>query len=120
MLIPIGVFLLSILFGYQIDTENMTMRSFVRYFWFKTGKWRSIKDTQYLTIIRVKHSYNVGIRTIAGQETTYKYRLNLIMKNKKVIPLQTDRQKVIEKNAKEISQNMNLRVFDNVKKDWII
>ncbi len=118
-LLAVGIIILSIILGFEINTETMEMRNYYQIMGFKTGKWKSIKGVKYLAIVRIKATQNIGIMTIAGTETSIHYKINLILENKKFISLHSGEQKEIMEIAKTISEKLNLKIYDANSKKWI-
>jgi len=118
-LIIIGGLVLSIFFGFEINTETMEMRNYFQIMGFKTGKWKSIKKVKYIAIVKIKTTRNVGILTIAGTESNTYHRINLILENKKIISLHSGEQDEIMKIAQNISEKLNLKIYDASSKKWI-
>ncbi len=106
----ISAAIFSVVFGFQINKETMKMRNYIQIFWIKLGKWQSIKNINYFSIVKIKRTYNVGLLSIAGKRKTTLYKLNIVLNNKKIIPLHSGSQKEIKKIAKQLSEQLQIEI----------
>ncbi len=115
----LGIVILSIVFGFQINTETMEMRNYYQVLGLRVGKWKSIKEIKYLAVVRIKTTQNIGVLTIVGSQTKILHKLNLILDNKEIVYLYSGEQKQVMKIAENIADKLNLRIYDANSKKWI-
>ena len=118
----IGISVLTIQFGFEIKPENHEYRKYVQIWWLKTGKWITIKNIRYLSIVKRKHIQNISMLSISSSVSVMKCNLNFIFNNKKYLTIHSAKKKNILKIASKISKALEIKIYDTTvpqMKTWL-
>ncbi len=113
--------------GLEIDTEQNMLRRYSKVFGYVMGKWESIPELDYVTVVRVKittKKYQASSDLyVQAPSANVKYRVNLVTKDKKkrVIKVLTSEMKEAISEALIIGEALDLRVLDYTSHEskWI-
>lgn len=121
ILAVIGGFLFFIREGLIIDFENKKMRFYWSIFSYKNGRWKSISDVKYLSLVRVKMQETFSVRACSSTFMEYKYKLNLICSNNQHSRILIGNFETLKDKALIIAKGLNVKIYDNSEKEkqWI-
>ena len=118
----LGISILTIQFGFELKPETHEYRKYFQIWWLKTGKWLSIKDVRYLSIVKRKHVQNISMLSISNSVSVMKCNLNFIFNKKKYFTIHSDKKKNILKIASKISKAIDVKIYDTTipqMKTWL-
>lgn len=114
--------------GFIIDKENNRIKKVVYFLGFKFGKWYTLPEIKYISLLRVKiarksysHSSKQYVQVASKRST---YRINLIIQDRsRQRPfrlISTTKEKAIEEGLK-LGNYLSLKVYDSTSPDrkWI-
>ena len=98
-------------YGVLIDSEQNKLKEYLSVFWIKFGKWGSLKNYPYLTVLKVIEKHTMLSR--ANVEHTNKNlvcRITLLNENHyvKILLKQSKGEIEAEKQAEDIAQKLNI------------
>ncbi|MFH2140906.1 MAG: hypothetical protein ABIJ97_00685 [Bacteroidota bacterium] len=116
-----GILLLMIKTGFVVDFNSKKIRYYWGFFGFIFGKWDSLKDVKYISIVRIKLNEAFSEKECQITFIEYKYRVNFIFENKRHNQVLKDNLPVAMEKAMIIAKGLGLKIFDNSegKKVWI-
>ena len=109
--ILIAIPLLFIRSGLQIDGKKKLLRTCIKLFIFKWGKWIAFNKATHLQIIRVRQTTGMAVLSISRNETNLVYKLILTLPHKR-IELVSGKKEYVSEIAREISNEVNLKVSE--------
>ncbi|MEA3450714.1 MAG: hypothetical protein U9Q83_02280 [Bacteroidota bacterium] len=112
LFIVVSIFIIFTKSVITIDTENKKIKKYNSYIFFKRGKWEDIKTVKSLIIRKVKISQNMHLLSLSKTETSYKYKIIMILANKNTEIITKEDYKTVKKIADEIAKSLDILVED--------
>ncbi len=101
-------------YGILIDIDNHKLKEYLQLFGIKLGKWQSLKDYPFITVLTITERTTVRSQSNLGSTTRKKvYRITLLNNNhyEKILLKQLNEEEQAHKEAEEYAQ---LYGFDKV------
>lgn len=97
--------------GLQVDFEKETIRTYVTYYGFKVGKWESLSDYPYISILsgRKRKTLNSRSGAVSSDSIDKYYNVYLLGKNhrKKFLIIAHESMKEAQSSLDEYSKRLN-------------
>ncbi|WP_445456051.1 hypothetical protein [Flavobacterium sp. HNIBRBA15423] len=113
---------LNVAEGSEINLSAKTFRTFNSLFGFKTGKWKTIPNFEYISVFKTKESQTVRV---VSAETTHKYDIILVNlfynRNKHFTFYKTDNKEDALEVANHFKLALGIDILDatEIEKKWL-